>query len=284
MRVSKATFRFICAKVAPVMAKRSTSMRYAIPLEKRVCIALHRLATCSTLEVIGDLYGCTTSTTYGIVIQFCAAIKQCGVHDMYIRWPSESGMAKATQAFKALHGISFVIGDVDGLHIPIIAPRVFYANYFNRKGFYSILLQLEVTLDCRVWDYDVGWTGAIHDSVLFSRSALEQHLQDGSGDLASQLSQARRSDLESQLRATRLALNEVQAVSFENANDIVRGEQSGEAFNGHESVSARASGTERRNNLAWSMYREFLRRHGHDMFSEENNEAQEDINEMVLEA
>ena len=28
--------------------------------------------------------------------------------------------------------------------------------------------------DCQVWDYDVGWTGAIHDSVLFSSSTLGQ--------------------------------------------------------------------------------------------------------------
>ncbi|MCO5560793.1 hypothetical protein L7F22_014413 [Adiantum nelumboides] len=110
----------------------------------------------------------------------------------------------------------------------------------------------------------------------------EQDLQDSSSVLASQLSQARSSDLESQLRAIRLALNEVQAVLYEDTNDIVQRGQSGEAINGHESRGARGSGTERCNNLARSMYCEFLRPHGHGMFLEENNEQEEDINEMVF--
>lgn len=48
-------------------------------------------------------------------------------------------MKKYAKDFEALHGILFVIGAIDGMHIPIIAPRLHAADYYNRKGFQSIL-------------------------------------------------------------------------------------------------------------------------------------------------
>lgn len=63
--------------------------------------------------------------------------------------------------FEALRGIPFVIGAIDGSHIPIIASKENHADYFNRIGFHSILLQLTVASDCMVWDYDV-WLGRIY--------------------------------------------------------------------------------------------------------------------------
>ena len=58
-----------------------------------------------------------------------------------IIFPStEFEINKITSGFKKLVRISNVIGAIDGSHIPIKAPHLFSVDYFNRKGFYSIVL------------------------------------------------------------------------------------------------------------------------------------------------
>lgn len=50
-------------------------------------------------------------------------------------------MEKFASEFENLHGIPYVVGAVDGSHIHIVAPQCYAADYCNRKGFHSILLQ-----------------------------------------------------------------------------------------------------------------------------------------------
>jgi len=40
-----------------------------------------------------------------------------------------------------MSGFPGVVGAIDGSHIPIKAPTKYPADYFNRKHFYSIVLQ-----------------------------------------------------------------------------------------------------------------------------------------------
>jgi hypothetical protein len=58
----------------------------------------------------------------------------------YIKWPSSQMLKKYAKDLKALHGILFIIGAIDGMHILIIAPRLHAVDYYNRIGFQSILL------------------------------------------------------------------------------------------------------------------------------------------------
>ncbi len=154
-------------------------MRRTLSIETRVCLALHRLASGTALEVLADLHGCAKSTACGIVLDFCKAIIKSGLRDVYIKWPSHSRMEKLASEFQAIRGIPFVVGAIDGSHIPIIAANLNHTDYFNRKGFHSILLQLTVAANCSIWNYDVGWAGSIHDSLNFTRSEIGQRCARG---------------------------------------------------------------------------------------------------------
>ncbi|MCO5568398.1 hypothetical protein L7F22_022097 [Adiantum nelumboides] len=179
LRVSKSTFEYICSMLAPAMKRQNTRMQRAISLEDRVALSLHRLASIVNVEVLADLYGCVRSTNTQIVLDFCRAVCTSGLRDFYICSPSSSRMLQMAEAFQQIRGIPNVIGAIDGSHIPIIAPRENAVDYFNRKEFHSILLQLAVDSNCMVWDYDVGWAGSIHDSVNFSRSELGKRCENG---------------------------------------------------------------------------------------------------------
>lgn len=82
--------------------------------------------------------------------------------------------------------IPYVVGAIDGSHIPIIAPRDNHVDYFNRKGFHSILLQLTVAANCSVWNYDVGWAGSTHE-------LLEQCIESKQGWMSYKFLEGRRS-------------------------------------------------------------------------------------------
>ncbi|XP_038055779.1 protein ALP1-like [Patiria miniata] len=70
-------------------------------------------------------------------------------------------------------------GAIDGTHIPIIAPDQYHTDYFNRKGWYSVLLQGLVDHNFKFMDFDVGQPGKCHDSWVFQSSKLHLKLVNG---------------------------------------------------------------------------------------------------------
>ncbi|KAI8493920.1 hypothetical protein Bbelb_282670 [Branchiostoma belcheri] len=86
-------FLQICNDLEPYMTGRDSWMRDAIPVRKRVAVAIHWLAS-------GDLL-------FGISPASCGAA-------------------------------------VDGSHIEVKAPSEGHTDYFNRKGYHSVVLQAVV--------------------------------------------------------------------------------------------------------------------------------------------
>lgn len=80
--------------------------------------------------------------------------------------------------FKQKFGIPWVIGVVDGSHIPICRKyRGDNDRYYNRKGFMSIILSAIVDADGRFVSIDVGEKGARHDSYVYLTSELGIYMQ-----------------------------------------------------------------------------------------------------------
>ena len=59
----------------------------------------------------------------------------------YIKIPNGAALTEDTEGFKVDHGFPQCIGTVDGTHILIISPQDCPADYYNRKGWHSIILQ-----------------------------------------------------------------------------------------------------------------------------------------------
>ena len=67
----------------------------------------------------------------------------------------------------------------NGTYIPIITPDTNAKDYYNRKGFYSMLMQAVVDSNYCFTDIYIGWPGSIHDARVFSNSAIFQQGQSG---------------------------------------------------------------------------------------------------------
>ena len=111
-------------------------------------------------------------------MDFCVAIKKKLLRK-FISWLAPATMGRYAEEFQDLYQIPYVVGAVDGSHIPIIAPRLHAADYYNRKGFHSLLLQGVVSAKCLFWDFDIGWAGSMHDANLWARTEIGQHCEAG---------------------------------------------------------------------------------------------------------
>ena len=58
------------------------------------------------------------------------------------------------------------------VHVPIVSPVEYPADYYNRKGFHSILMQGTVNHLGHFIDIYIGWPGRVHDARVFSNSTL----------------------------------------------------------------------------------------------------------------
>ena len=88
-------------------------------------------------------------------------------------------MEKYAQEFQDLHQIPYMVGAINGSHIPIVASQLHAPDYYNRKGFHSILLQGVVSAKCLFWDFDIGWAGSMHDANFWGRTTIGQYCEAG---------------------------------------------------------------------------------------------------------
>ena len=98
----------------------------------------------------------------------------------YIIFPTGATLKEIVDSFKDDLGFPQCVGAVDGSHIPIICPQEYPADYYNRKGWHSIILQGTIDHRGRFIDAYVDWPGRVHDARVFANSNLYQKGQSGS--------------------------------------------------------------------------------------------------------
>eukprot|EP00794_Sanderia_malayensis_P013379 gene13378-14751_t len=170
-RMSKTTFDYLCSELHPFLHKEDTQFRQAISVRKRVAVALWRLATNSDYRTIGHLFGISKASVCLITDEFCKAVAE-NLQPKYIKIPVDQELDKVVTDFKFKWGFAQCVGAIDGSHIPVKAPVEFHADYYNRKGWHSVILQGLVDSRYKFIDVNVGWPGKVHDARVFANSLL----------------------------------------------------------------------------------------------------------------
>ena len=170
-RMSRATFMYVCNHLRPLITKKETVMRKSISAEKRLAITLYYLATNSDFRTVGHLFGVSKSSVCLIVQEVCATIVDV-LLPKHLSFPSGDALRAVISGFHENHKFPQCVGAVDGCHIPIVSPPDCAADYYNRKGFHSVLLQGTVNHLGLFTDIYVGWPGRVHDARVFSNSIL----------------------------------------------------------------------------------------------------------------
>ncbi|XP_075162747.1 uncharacterized protein LOC142235377 [Haematobia irritans] len=124
----------------PWMFKQDTCFRLAIPLENRIAIALYALGSSGEYRTIGRLFGVSASSVCNILHEFCKiVIKVLGEEYLPSQFITEEKVDECVRGFENI-GFPQCLGAVAGYGIEVSPPSGDAVNYFNYKGWYSIVL------------------------------------------------------------------------------------------------------------------------------------------------
>uniref|UniRef100_A0A8C3HUY7 Putative nuclease HARBI1 n=1 Tax=Chrysemys picta bellii TaxID=8478 RepID=A0A8C3HUY7_CHRPI len=157
-RMRKATFMGLCEELAPTLRRKDTRLRAALPVEKRVAIAIWKLGTPDSYQSVANQFGVGKSTVGIVLMQVCRAIN-C----ILLRRTVTLGNVQDIVDGFAQMGFPNCGGAIDGTHIPILAPLHIGSEYVNRKGYFSMVLQALVDHHGHFIDINTGWPGKVHD-------------------------------------------------------------------------------------------------------------------------
>jgi hypothetical protein len=116
-------------------------------VEVKVAMVFARLGSGNSLQMFREVYDIAKNTASIIVREFCVAIKK-HLQALVIPKLTINKIKEITISFECLHGIPCILGAIDGIHVPIIAPKVNPKSYYCWKGFSSTLIQRVVDAKC----------------------------------------------------------------------------------------------------------------------------------------
>ena len=143
LRMSKETFLILCNELRPHIERQMTRFRQPISVEARLALTIWRLGTNVEYRTIAGLFGLGRSTVGEIVVDTCDAIS-CHLMSKYVKMPQDEHLREVIDGFERRWGFPQTVGAIDGTHMPILKPQDSASDYFNRKGYYSILTQAVV--------------------------------------------------------------------------------------------------------------------------------------------
>ena len=170
-RVSRETFLYICDQLKCIIGKHDTRFRRAISVQKRVAITLWILATPCEYRSVAHLFGLARCTVCCVVKETCRAIVM-RLLPKYIRFPVGDKLKETAQGFYDRWGIPQCAGSIDGSHIPVRPPSLNHTDYYNRKGWYSVVVQAVVDHNYLFTDLYIGWPGSVHDARVLANSGI----------------------------------------------------------------------------------------------------------------
>ena len=158
--------------VKPKITKATTNMRQPIPAEERLAVTLRYLATGETYESLMYQYRIHSTTIAKIVPEVCQAIYE-KLKDNYCKIPStsEEWLEISNRTYERWN-FPNSFAAVDGKHVAILHPKRSGSDFYNYKGYFSIVLLAFVDYDYCFLMVDVGCQGRISDGGVLKHSAI----------------------------------------------------------------------------------------------------------------
>ena len=176
-RVRKDTARYIVDLVRDVI-EPDTLRNNSLNAEIQVLMTLRFYARGLFQDVTGELSGVSQPTVSRVVNRVSHALAR--LRRRFIYMPRRAELAGVKRGFRQIAGFPGVIGCIDCTHIPIRRPSVpNYGVFCNRKGNYTLNIQLVCDHQLRIRNVVARWPGSTHDSRIFNSSSLVRRCRNG---------------------------------------------------------------------------------------------------------
>ncbi|XP_068675425.1 uncharacterized protein [Montipora foliosa] len=151
-------------------------MRNAISPAEQLAVTLRFLATGETYTSLQYQFRINKGTLSLIIPRVCEAIST--VLASYITCPSsEEEWLEIAKRFHSRWQLPNCIGAIDGKHVRILHPPGTGSDYFNYKGFFSIVLMAVVGPNAEFVFADVGCQGRISDGGVLRNTVFYHALE-----------------------------------------------------------------------------------------------------------
>ncbi|XP_065310438.1 uncharacterized protein [Dermacentor albipictus] len=176
-RMTKAKFDHLLSLVYERILHAPKHRRPIRPAE-RLAVTLRFLATGASMQDIAMSYCMHATTVAGILKETLSAIWDF-LSPLVLKPPTAAHWDKIRKGYSLKWNFPNVVGSIDGKHFAIQCPDKSGSDYYNYKGFYSIVLLAVVDADYRFTLVEVGAQGRISDGAFFNESSIRDVFERG---------------------------------------------------------------------------------------------------------
>uniref|UniRef100_A0A6P7FE40 Putative nuclease HARBI1 n=1 Tax=Diabrotica virgifera virgifera TaxID=50390 RepID=A0A6P7FE40_DIAVI len=168
-RMTTTDFQTLLDLIGPVISRKDTSFRAAIPASERLAVTLRFFASGDSYHSLMYTFKISKQTISKCVAEVCKALIDALQDYVKMTKTNESWYFIAKQ-FNDKWNFPNCVGAMDGKHISIQAPINSGTDFFNYKSFFSIVLFAVVDANYNFIYANVGCQGRISDGGVFNDS------------------------------------------------------------------------------------------------------------------
>ena len=170
-------FDELVARLTPRLTKATTNCRQPLEPGLKVALTLRHLASGAKYRDMQYAWRVPHNTISLVVREVCYAILEEYAEEQLSPPTTEEGWLELSEAWYRRWNFPHVIGAIDGKHVACKAPPDSGSDYYNYKGFFSIILFAMVSSDYKFLWIDVSGMGSSSDAHIYNNSELKQGLE-----------------------------------------------------------------------------------------------------------
>ncbi|XP_060590666.1 uncharacterized protein LOC132745720 [Ruditapes philippinarum] len=177
MRMPPAMFDEIVQRLTPALSKETTNWRAPLDPGLKVALSLRHHASGAKYREMQFGWKVPHNTISLVLRVVCAAIVDEFRHGLLAPPQTAAEWRQISDNWMNSWNFPHVIGAIDSKHIACKSPANVRSDYFNFKGFFSVILLAVVTSDYKFLWIDVSGKGSSSDVHIYNASDLREGLQ-----------------------------------------------------------------------------------------------------------
>lgn len=165
--------------VGPRIQKQDTHLRESISAEECLVVTIRFLSSGDAQQSLCYFFRIGKTTISKIIAVTCQAVYD-QLKDQYLSSPSSKEEMEIAKSFEELWNMPHVIGAIDGKCIRMRYPKFSGIQYYNYKGFFSLVLMAICDTNYCFTLFDVGQFGSNNDSGILANSKMGEAIENGS--------------------------------------------------------------------------------------------------------